>query len=274
MLQTCAKCGRDNPASATAGQLCEHPLSAAEIPREFDDRVDLRDYQIDQVRQDIAHRGKIRRRWRRVGLFLLIASLPFAGWRGVQWFRWTGWGRLPTPEQIQRDMKLWPLAKCPTIIRGRPLTAIPFTVDASQADYPAAFDLCLDESGHPIALVAAILEQPGAAGLLDFDAYAEFDNTPNSRARLNLLRLLSFSRLYLESAPLMLEPIKSDAAAGRLKILSAADQRPADDPAVRELCTIYAYRRLNVEMTVRELYDESDQVKARHWFWIIKSRDW
>lgn len=66
-------------------------------------------------------------------------------------------GKLPNTEQIEKSLKVWALPSRDAILRGRPLTIIPFTRDATKDE--TWFSLYVDASGTSVAITATIVEE-------------------------------------------------------------------------------------------------------------------
>ena len=158
-----------NDELATRCSVCDGDLVLDAIRRERDSAHVLLEYETHLDIQDSVHAWYHRRRWRRIGRWLLVASLPFALWGGWSIVRYQTSGKLPSVEQVERELKVWALPERPAVLRGRPLTEVPFTYDASRGiDDDPIFSLYLDDHERTVAF-AAQLWVPSDSGREAYD---------------------------------------------------------------------------------------------------------
>lgn len=275
--RTCPACGQLNPDRANRCSVCNADLVLADIYRERDTSNVIAEYETHQQIEDTVHAWYHQRRWRRIGLWLAALTLPLALWGLVSVVRYQTSGTLPTVKQVERDMKLWALPRRPAMLRGRPLTEVPFTDDASHLDVGGpVFSLYLDDAEQVVAFSAQFIDLPT---LLERGLPSPPSNRAEARAKL------------LNLPPGQLSPH----ALERIQVLSRfADHYlhhesldPARDPSARMLeldngnRRTYSWRhgRFSLELTTtiryqKQFVDDKDWTAIRHCLYIVKGRDW
>ena len=274
--RTCPDCGQTNHERATRCSVCDGDLVLASIYRERDSANVVAEYETHQEIEDTVYAWYHQRRWRRVGRWLLVVSLPFAIYAAFEFVCYGRSGKLPTVKQIERDMRVWSLEEQRTVLRGRPLTEIPFTSDASrmlirQPD----FSLYLDDDKRIVAFSSSLLDR--AEGYedrlpVDFESIrrhwlgigqsSEADGDDDVYRRALLLR--DFSMRYL----------------------CRDDLDPRDDPVARRFegddglsrSYLWTHDRLSFELTIQFFvqppYADTTTQRARYCLYIVQSRDW
>lgn len=275
----CPHCGQEYKLGAEVCPRCGKDLARPPLPHqthsERPEKIDPADYETDQVRQDLEHRLQHQRRVRRTRRLLLLCSLPFVAWGLWSWLDYRAAGKLPTVAQVQKDMKLWPLEARPGILRGRPLTEVPFTNDASRKLSEPVLELYLDNEELVVAMSCTITVYR------DID-----DNRPytTARERAKLLDLpepnVDAARRYVtlcEFAQRYLSPACIDVAEST-NVLRSNDDPYDKDPNF--ICNQAFWRtsRYDCDLTLLSRMNHPDPEQREYLTltttWIVRGRDW
>lgn len=283
MIINCKYCGLDNPPTAVDCLRCGKSLrpgspyrkdSHIGSPGPAPETIDPGHQAADRQHRAALATIRYQRRLRRV-LSVVAALVVLAG--GYYWYRHLTSGNLPTAAQLQSDLKLWPLDPRPGILRGRPLTEIRFTDDASKPLRAPILSLWLDEHDQPVALSASVIYYPelpenkvyvAAARLAD--DLDDFEPRQDSTHRLLILGSL-FNQYTPGLSISSFEPIDPG-------VSCTSEESYNDDPnQVRASC-VWPESRYSFEISTTFLFDRPDpdtrQCLAYEVIFIVKSKDW